>query len=114
VTSTVSAELFLACDMPLIEPVLLRQIIEQFQTTGRAVFARVARTTGFPCIVPCNKAAVIEQLIDRKSFSMQKLASSLRAKFADFEGREANQLININTPVELRAARRRRAPQKSR
>src|SRR5947209_6218677 len=35
VTSTASAELFLACDMPLIRPALLQEIVEQFQTTGR-------------------------------------------------------------------------------
>jgi molybdopterin-guanine dinucleotide biosynthesis protein A len=45
---------------------------------------------------------------------MQKLAARLRADFADFEPAEAEQLTNINTPQELRAARRRRAPQKSR
>lgn len=114
VTSSAAAELFLACDMPLIQPALLQQIIEQFQTSGRAVFARVAQTAGFPCIIPSNKTAAIEELINRKSFSIQKLASRLRAKFLDLEPPEAEQLMNINTPDQLQSARQRRAPQKSR
>ena len=46
------AVLFLACDMPLVSPALLRRIVRASRDGERAVFAEQSKRVGFPCALP--------------------------------------------------------------
>ncbi len=105
-TSRAKAALFLACDMPFVQPALLQQMVEQFRKNPRPIFSRVADTAGFPCIIPSSKTSMVQKCIGAKHLSIQKLASRLRADFIDVDPADSAQLLNINTPRDLELARK--------
>ncbi len=104
-TNRGGAELFLACDMPLVGAPLLRRLIALFEKSGRASFVRLARRPGFPCIVPTGDAPRIAKQIARNRLSVRELATALKAAYLDVRRPDSDQLLNINTPEQLRAAR---------
>jgi len=105
-TSRAKAGLFLACDMPFVQPALLQQMVQRFRKSARPIFCRLAGIAGFPCIIPSNKAPTVRECLDSQRLSIQGLASRLCADFIDFDPTDSAQLLNINTPRDLEIARK--------
>lgn len=110
ITSRHEAELFLASDMPFIEGSLLQRLIKAFQKSARPVFVRIGGRRGFPCLLPAKAAPLIRRSIESKKWSIQELASALRAPAL---AGPSSQLFNINTPADLTLARNRLRREKS-
>jgi len=104
-TSRAGAELVLACDMPLVGAPLLRRLIALFEKSGSATFVRLTRKPGFPCIIPARDAPLIAEQIARNRLSVRELATALKAVYLNVRRPDSDQLLNINTPEQLRAAR---------
>jgi molybdopterin-guanine dinucleotide biosynthesis protein A len=104
VTSRAEAELFLACDMPFIESALLDRIVKMHSRSGRPVFAKADERAGFPLLLLRQTATFVKDQIDRRQFSIQELASALRAELLEIPERRRSQLLNINTPDQWREA----------
>lgn len=121
-TSQSEAEIFLACDMPFVSASLLEELRGCWGRGGRAIFvetdlaaagevAGIAASgdrraaVGLPCLVPVRDLSVVEEQIQKRSFSLQKLAVALRARiFRPAPGREW-ELFNLNTRADWQAAR---------
>jgi molybdopterin-guanine dinucleotide biosynthesis protein A len=103
------AVLFLACDMPLVSPALLRRIVRASRDGERAVFAEQSKRVGFPCALPVEALAVVRQQIDSKEFSLQALATKLHARRLIVPARRL-ELLNVNTRNDLAAASRALLP----
>ena len=98
------AVVLLACDMPWVSPELLRKLARGVRTR-RAVFVAVDGVVGFPFALRAEARLEVESQIERGEFSLQALATVLRAKRSEVPAR-AVELVNLNTPQELVAARR--------
>jgi len=98
--------LFLACDMPFVSPDLLRKMMKTFAGNPRPLFARAGRDAGFPFILSRSALPVLEKQISERQFSLQGLASVLRARRMPLSRNRTFELLNINTPRELASARR--------
>src|SRR5580765_7947336 len=99
-TSTARAELFLACDMPFLSPSLIRELEKRFTESGKAVFTRVGRRSGFPCLVPRASLPALFQCLETGTYSMQSVASELGARFVTIPRGELDYMLNINTPAD--------------
>jgi molybdopterin-guanine dinucleotide biosynthesis protein A len=101
ITSRAAAELFLACDMPFVQSESLRQLIDQFNKTGRPVFTRIKGVAGFPLLIPTREAATVFHRIEAKELSIQSLAVALDGVFVTVRGRVAEEFRNLNAPTDL-------------
>jgi molybdopterin-guanine dinucleotide biosynthesis protein A len=104
-TSKSDAELFLACDMPFISPVLLKELLKRSGPKQDAVFATADGQPGFPCLLRVSALPVVEKQIQSKQFSLHALAEVLRAKLLRLPKGRAMELWNINTPEDWQKAR---------
>ncbi|HTD88078.1 MAG TPA: molybdenum cofactor guanylyltransferase [Candidatus Binatia bacterium] len=98
-TSARDSEVFLSCDMPFVKLALVRRLIRARPPT----FVE----GGFPFMLSAADVQVVEAEIRNGRFSLQNLAQRLKAKRLRVSGREAHQLLNLNTPADWREARRR-------
>ncbi|MEP6664612.1 MAG: molybdenum cofactor guanylyltransferase [Verrucomicrobiota bacterium] len=98
-TTSAKSVLFLACDMPQITELLLKELIEKFRTSGRTVFTSSDEGAGFPFLIRSAALSRIERLMEQKQFSLQNLAKVLRAKKFHDAGFK-DQLRNLNTPQD--------------
>ncbi len=105
-TSEAEAILFLACDMPFVSTELLEFLLGKFSREPSALFTRANGQTGFPFLIPVKKLSIIEKQLERKEFSLHKLAAALRARKIKPPPRFKNELRNINTLADLKQARR--------
>lgn len=116
-TSAAEAELFLACDMPLVSAELLAKLLTRFRLKPRPLFAAVDGLAGFPFVLPVASLPRVEAQIARRDFSLQALAGALEARLLRVSPGEGEQLLNANTPEEWEATRalwrRRAAPRRS-
>lgn len=108
-TSRAKTVLFLACDMPLVSPALLRRMVRSNRGGECAVFAEQNKRVGFPCALPVQALAVVQQQIDAKEFSLQALAAKLHARRLLIPARSL-ELLNVNTPADLAEAGRALLP----
>lgn len=98
--------LFLSCDMPLVTPWLLEELIQQANAQQRPVFVRTERGFGFPLALPVSAQAAVERLIAEGRPSLQRLAPAVAALGRTLPAGRQRELSNANTPAELAALRR--------
>ena len=97
--------LFLACDMPFVEVEFLNRFFEK-NANSRAVFTKCKSRLGFPFLLSRQILSIVAGQLGTKNLSLNQLAKKVRAKvFTPPPGTE-NQLCNVNTPLELRLARK--------
>jgi molybdopterin-guanine dinucleotide biosynthesis protein A len=101
-TTRARAVLFLACDMPLVSPMLLKQIMRASSTGAemRAVFAAQSGRVGFPCLLPASSLELIEKQMTAEEFSLQALAEKLRARRIVVAAKN-RELLNVNTSADI-------------
>lgn len=97
-TSKAQSILFLACDMPFLSQRLLRRLIRS-SGDGQAVVAMQNNRAGFPFIIPIAALSRVEAQIKRGEFSLQRLASKLRARRLRI-GSRSHELFNVNAPQD--------------
>jgi molybdopterin-guanine dinucleotide biosynthesis protein A len=113
-SSSSDALVFLACDMPLIEPALIRRLIREYLKRNpgsaaqqqRPVFVMDERRAGFPFILGRAALPIVARQIERGELSLQSLARALKAVKLKLGPAWAKQIRNLNTPEELKRARK--------
>lgn len=98
--------LFLSCDMPLVTPWLLEELIQEANAKQQPVFVRSERGFGFPLVLPVSAQATVERLIAEGRPSLQRLAAAVAALDRRLPAGRRRELSNANTPAELAALRR--------
>jgi len=93
---------FLPCDLPFLTPELIRRV---GQGRARAVFAQSAEGAGFPFALDRECVPVVEGQLAAGEFSLQRLAVRLKARRLRLAPTRQRELVNVNTPAELRRAR---------
>jgi len=105
-TSQAEASLFLSCDMPFVSAGLLEKLLHEAKPNESALFVEVNGRVGFPLLLFRNAAlAVVEKQLDKRELSLQQLAQALRARSIQPAPGKAIELLNLNTPDDLRKAR---------
>jgi molybdopterin-guanine dinucleotide biosynthesis protein A len=106
-TSRMDCVLVLACDMPFVSEALVRKVVAALRTSDKAVFASANRLAGFPLLLRREACLpIVRRQIERGDFSLQSLARVVRARVLDPAERLGRDLFNVNSPDELRAARK--------
>ena len=99
------AVLFLACDMPLISPTLLKRLLRLSRDGTAAVFASQGPRLGFPILLPTSTIAAVERQIVQRRLSIHELATVVRARKLRVPSR-SRELFNVNTPGDKAEAER--------
>lgn len=99
--------LFLACDMPWISAALLKQLAGSIKPKTAAVFTKHEKFAGFPFALRKSTLHEVEQQIQSGDLSLQTLARNTHAKVIRAK---ASELLDIDTPDDLTAARVRLKP----
>jgi molybdopterin-guanine dinucleotide biosynthesis protein A len=105
-TTRFESVLFLACDMPHLKTDLVSLLLEQFDSSNAALFARTEGRLGFPFVLRRSDFPTVVRQIERGEFSLQKLAKVLKAKIARVPREWCFQLANVNTPADWEKTRR--------
>lgn len=92
--------LFLTCDMPLITPHLLTQLI----THKGPTFTATAKGAAFPCILPSLAGPIIQNQINQSRYSIHALSTALNATSFSPKPSFPDELLNVNTPADYRHA----------
>jgi iron complex transport system ATP-binding protein len=92
--------LFLACDMPLVTPAFLGKIFSLYRRVPYPIFTMERGSAGFPFLLPRSALPVVEEQIEGKEFSLQKLCARLHAAKIEPTPEELRSLINVNRPEE--------------
>ena len=103
-TTRARAILFMACDMPFIQPELLQWIKKQQGRSNKPLFLQSKRTAGFPFILPKSALSVVLLQLKKRQFSLRNLAKVLDAKIRNPPSRWRAQLHNVNTPEDWKIA----------
>jgi molybdenum cofactor guanylyltransferase len=125
-TTKAHAILFLACDMPLVTPELIRFLLqrlgENFPETSIEprpepaarrphshgnFFVRSRGRPGFPFVLPRETLETVDRQIQLGDYSLQGLAKSLRATILVLTRRWSPQLFNVNNREDWTAVKRR-------
>ena len=106
-TTRFEAVLFLACDMPFVSPALLQRVLGTFRPGQSALFVRKGKRVGFPFLLPHSALPVVVNQLTRAEFSLQNVATILKAKTIQMPRAMSGELFNINTPAEWENARER-------
>jgi molybdopterin-guanine dinucleotide biosynthesis protein A len=96
--------LFLACDMPLIRPEYLVQMVTLFQKKTRhneALITQVDQRLGFPLILARSALSHIENQLVAQDVSLRTLFKSLDASMLKPPQHEASRFVNVNYRSEL-------------
>lgn len=107
-TTSADQVLFLACDMPFVSAVLIKELVRSPAARAGAVFTRNRNggRAGFPFILTRHLLSMVEQQIAQGRHSLQVLATRCHAEIFEVPGNDAT-LCNINTPAEWEQARQR-------
>lgn len=103
--SKADATIFVACDMPWISAMVLKRVGDSMKAKTTAVFAKNDKFAGFPFALRKSTLEQVERQIQSGDFSLQTLARNTRARFIRAK---ASELVDIDTPEDLAAARERR------
>jgi molybdenum cofactor guanylyltransferase len=109
-TARAGAVLFLACDMPLVSPKLLKRLLRFSGEGTRAVVASQRARVGFPVLLPASTLAIVETQIQRRCLSIQELAAAVGARMLPVSNL-SHELFNVNTPGDRTEAERLRPGQ---
>jgi molybdopterin-guanine dinucleotide biosynthesis protein A len=104
-TTRAEAVLLLACDMPFVTAQLLQLVLDSAADQS-CLFVRSNGVAGFPFLLSRASLPTVTAQVEAGRFSLQVLAKALEAKLVRLPRRLSPQLRNINTPAELRRARR--------
>ena len=96
--------LFLSCDMPFLQRDLVERLLA---VDAPAVFATAHGKVGFPFCLSRKILPKVEAQLVAGQLSLQAFARKIRARRLRVPKADWGQLDNINTPVELAAARER-------
>lgn len=99
------AVLFLSCDMPFVNEIVLRGLVGRLTPKADAVFTEHDGRFGFPFLIRREALAVVEGMLERKELSLQRLAQLLQARPFRVPRKLAPTLFNVNTPDEYARAR---------
>lgn len=102
-TTKADAVLFMACDMPLVTPRLLRRIIRASRACTRAVFSKQESRVGFPLLLPRAVLADVQAQVAKQELSIHALAAALNATTVEL-AESSPELFNVNTPADAREA----------
>ncbi len=95
------AVLFLACDMPLITPLLLRRLFRASADGKCPTFTAHGERVGFPLLLPGTDLAAVEAQLVAGEFSLQALAKKLDTRRLLVPAR-SEELWNVNTPEDVK------------
>jgi molybdopterin-guanine dinucleotide biosynthesis protein A len=105
-TSRAEASLFLSCDMPFVSAELLEKLLRKAKLNKNALFVEANGRVGFPLLLFRNAAlAVVEKQLKERDLSLQQLAQALHARSMQLPPGKVSELLNLNTPDDLRKAR---------
>ena len=90
--------------MPFVSQRLLSELVRA-SDGARAVFATQNNRAGFPFIIPVVELRRVEEQIKRGEFSIQRLASIVKARRLRV-GLRSHRLFNVNTPEDVEIAER--------
>ncbi len=99
--STNNLNLVLACDMPLINGLLMKTMIWVAEQYDTVVPMLNHRPEPLYALYKKNILEAVEQSIGQKVYSLQKLLSKLNVCYIETEGEQVNELVNVNTPSEI-------------
>ena len=99
---------FLSCDMPLVQPRLLKRLLARLGRKHHAVFTENDGWLGFPFAIRANEATAerVRRHLEPGQRSLQRLARDLTAIRVPVPTHEKNQLLNVNTPEALEVFRK--------
>ena len=103
-TSRTDAVLFLSCDMPFVSAGLVERLLARRTARPAAIFVETAGIVGFPILLPRAALPAVEAQMTAQRFSLQALATALRARRLKLGPAQAAQLFNVNTPEDFAAA----------
>ena len=106
-SASAEAILVLSCDMPFVSAELLARLLGRLRTPAAAVFCVTPEGAGFPFLIHKTALPAIAQQLERRRFSLQALATKLKAGKLHPAPALAAGLFNVNTPEEWAAARAR-------
>ena len=99
--STNNLNLVLACDMPLINGLLMKKMIWVAEQYDAVVPMLNHRPEPLYALYKKNILEAVEQSIGQKVYSLQKLLSKLNVCYIETEDDQINELVNVNTPSEI-------------
>lgn len=99
--STNNLNLVLACDMPLINGLLMKKMIWVAEQYDAVVPMLNHRPEPLYALYKKNILEAVEQSIGQKVYSLQKLLSKLNVCYIETEDEQVNELVNVNTPSEI-------------
>jgi len=98
--STCNTNVFLACDMPVVDPGFVRRM-QEIAGDYDAIWTCQDRMVGFPFILRHNSLAQIEEWMRvEKTFSLQEVSKKFRSLLVFPNEKEKPGLLNINTPED--------------
>jgi molybdopterin-guanine dinucleotide biosynthesis protein A len=109
-TSHFEATLFIACDMPFLESLFIARMIARFASAKggrRPFFSRSEGKIGFPFILRKTDLPVVQAQINKGELSVVALCRAVQARIFVPSARQAANLMNVNTPMEWKAALKR-------
>jgi CTP:molybdopterin cytidylyltransferase MocA len=93
--------------MPFVSADLLRRLKARFKPGIKAVFVAVNELAGFPFLLSRKVLPTLERQISDERYSLQELAKALNARILRLTPRDAQELLNVNTPADWAVARQR-------
>ena len=105
-TSGSDAILFLACDMPFVQPDLLLAVLARAGPRPASVFMKTGSGIGFPFLISRQALPLIMKQLRKRAFSLQRLAQALKARTMRPSSKFDAQLLNVNTPREWETAKK--------
>jgi molybdopterin-guanine dinucleotide biosynthesis protein A len=105
-TSRTEASLFLSCDMPFVSAGLLEKLLRKAKANEIGLFVEANGRVGFPLLLFRSAAlGVVEKHLEKRELSLQQLAQALHARSIQLPAGRVSELLNLNTPDDLRKAR---------
>ena len=106
-TTRAEAVLFLSCDMPFVSADLIERLLPRRTARPSAIFVEAAGIVGFPFLLPRAALPGVAAQMTAQRFSLQALATALRARRMKLGPVQSAELFNVNTPDDFAEARLR-------
>ena len=99
--------MFLSCDMPFVSSATIQRVIAGLAKPALAVFFQTGQVVGFPFGLKTDTLLVVENQLRRRTYSLQALAQTLKAKRLRMARKSLDELFNINSPEDYELAQRK-------